>query len=72
MSEKIYVWSAREKTFDDGGIVLNVSINKAKFDELADVKGYVKLKITRRKQEDDFGNTHSVEWDSYWADKSPF
>lgn len=55
--------SAREIHFDNGGSVINLSLNK---EELMKLPGeYVKLTIAPRRQEDDYGNTHYVKENDY-------
>ena len=52
----------KEKTFDNGGSVLNVSINVKKFNEEItchiNEKGWLNFSIAQRKEEGKHGNTH--------------
>lgn len=70
MSEKQYVNGIfiKEKTFSDGGSLINVSISKAALKEFAenlDEKGYAKITIAKRKEADKYGNTHYSYYNSY-------
>jgi len=70
MPEKQYVNGIfiKEKTFPDGGSLLNISISKAAIKEFAenlDEKGYAKITIAKRKEADKYGNTHYGYYNSY-------
>ncbi len=76
MIEKIYVGSAKEKTFSDGGSVIEVSLT---LDGMADhFKAYgftansgkkiIKLKISKRRSVGQYGETHTVEVDTWKPD----
>ena len=76
MSEKIYVGSAKEKTFNDGGSVIEVSLT---LDGMADYfkaygftansgKKIIKLKISKRRSVGQYGETHTVEVDTWKPD----
>lgn len=57
----------KEKTFNDGGSLLNVSISETALNEmLSNVKkGYVNIVIAKRKQADDYDNTHYAYYNEY-------
>ena len=61
--------SAREITFSNGGSILNLSILKSDLDRIeTDAKGYMRLCVAARRQEDDYGNTHYIYVDPYKPD----
>ena len=73
-NRKIFVGSAKKKEFQKGGSILNASIclddlinHSEEFQTISTGNGkkYIKLKITSRKEPDNFGNTHSVEIDTW-------
>lgn len=62
------VW-AREKTFNDGGSIIKLSISSAKFLESIknikpDEKGFIKLVISKKKTPDDT-SSHSIYIDDW-------
>lgn len=72
--EKIYCGSAKEVTFNDGGSVINVSLEMDKLEEYfkefgftstTSGKRFLKLKIGRRRETGRFGETHTVEVDTW-------
>lgn len=70
MSEKVFLkCSAKEKTFDNGGSVINLGI---KVEDLAafvkqhkNERGYVNLVIQKRREVGQYGDTHSVCLDTF-------
>lgn len=76
MSEKTYVNGIflKEKTFNNGGSILNASINYVKFmEELqkhVNDKGYVNIQFCKRKSTDDKGNTHYAVLNTYTPNNS--
>jgi hypothetical protein len=62
MKKYINSITIREKTFDNGGSALNVSINIEKFNkeatEFITEKGYITLNIARRKEKGKYDETH--------------
>ena len=74
---KIFVGSGKKIEFGNGGSIINASIciddllEAAKsYGKKSDGNGktYIKLKIGSRKETDKFGNTHSVEIDTWTPD----
>lgn len=71
MSDKTFIngFYIKEKLFNDGGSVLNVSINVSKFiDDLKkhEEKGYVNLVISKnRNGATDKGNTHNISLSTF-------
>lgn len=71
MSEsKIFLrCSAKEKTFDNGGSVINVGIKvsdlQAFAKQHANERGYLNLVIQQRREPGQYGDTHSVCLDTY-------
>jgi len=57
--------SARLKTFDNGWEVMNVSLNLEDLQRLPQVKWYVKICIAKKKEKDQYGNTHMIYEDTY-------
>lgn len=57
--------SAKEIKFDNGGTVINISLNVEQINALKSDNGYVKLTIAHRRGEDQYGNTHSVYENTY-------
>jgi len=75
-SEKIYCGSAKEKTFNDGGSILEVSLTLDGMSDLFKLYGFttnggkkiIKLKIGRRREAGKYGETHTVEVDTWKPD----
>jgi hypothetical protein len=61
--------SAREKIFDNGGRILNVSLNVDDITAYANDKGYAPLVVAERAEADDYGNTHYIYIDDYSIQK---
>ena len=78
MSEHIYVGSGKEKIFGDGGSVINVSLEMDKIRQFwgqygftADSgKQYLKIKISKKREPDQYGKTHTVEIDTWKPNSS--
>ncbi len=70
---KIYCGSAKEKTFNDGGSILNVSLNLDDIENAFGEYGFttqagkriIKVKIGKRRSEGAYGETHTVEVDTW-------
>ena len=70
---KIYCGSAKEKTFSDGGSILNVSLNLDDIENAFGEYGFttqagkriIKVKIGKRRSEGAYGETHTVEVDTW-------
>jgi len=73
MAEKIYVGSGWEKTFSNGGSVINISIKQSKIAGLVpNDYGDVKLVVAKRKEPDPKSNaTHYVAVDTYRQSSGP-
>lgn len=73
MGEKIYCGSGREK-FDGNLVSININLTKIPKEWIKkDDKGqfFVRLNVWRRKNGvDEYGNSHSVEVDTFVPDKS--
>jgi len=67
MSEKTYVkGNAKEHVFQDGGSVLNISIDASDIDKSKLVKGkYLNISISRRKEVGQYGDTHNMIYNEY-------
>lgn len=57
--------SAREKVFDNGGIVINVSLNINDLTAYANDKGYVPIVLAQRTELDAYDNSHYMYIDEY-------
>jgi|TARA_Y100001973_G_C5023956_1_gene244595 hypothetical protein len=67
MSEKIYCGSGKEK-FDGDLISVNICLSDIPKEEIQTGKNgkkYVRINVSKRKQEDNYGNTHSVSIDTW-------
>ena len=69
-AEKIFLkCSAKQKTFSNGGSVINVGVKAedliAFAKQHANAKGYVNLVIQERREAGKYGDTHSVALDTY-------
>ena len=73
MSDKIYIGTAKEKTFSDGGSIINIMLSldgmKGHFDNYGFTtdqgKKKIKLVLSQRKEPDQYGNTHYVTVDTW-------
>lgn len=73
MAEKIFLkCSAREKTFANGGSLLNIGVKVADLLEFAQrhatPSGYLNLCVQARREAGKFGDTHTVTLDT-WTPK---
>jgi len=71
MADKIYLASIKERLFPDGGSCLNVSFGPKDFEILQanrNEKGWVNLKITKRREQSEYGQTHSMVIDDWRPD----
>lgn len=63
--------SVKRYVFNNGGEVLNVDLLKSEIEALpANEAGYIKLKLSQRREVDKFGNTHSIELNTFVPDKT--
>lgn len=62
--EKQYVGKGREKTFSNGGSLINIGIDSAKLPP-PNEKGWFRLVVAPLKQTDQWGNTHTVYVDDW-------
>ena len=65
--KKNYVWNWKE-IINQYGSMLNVSLNVEKLKEIANEKWYAKVTITKNREPDQYGNTHSVT-ENTWKPK---
>lgn len=69
--KKIYVGSGKEINFQDGGKILKTTYSRENLDVLynnLNDKGYVSTVTSKRRENDKFGNTHSVTLDTWKPD----
>lgn len=52
--------SARKRTFDNGGNVINLDLLVSEVAAIANEKGYAKLTLSELREPDMYGNTHSI------------
>ena len=60
--DKCYI---REKTFEDGGTVLNCAFGIDELNKLADSNGWVNITINKRRSPSDNGKTHYAKHDDF-------
>lgn len=68
MSGKVYVGTAKVVKFENGSEIVNAYISKTGLEVIAthtNENGGVALGIARRRNKDDFGNTHAVYINDY-------
>ena len=68
MTEKIYVGGAKEKAWEDGNSSYNISFSDADIKLLIEnqnEKGYVNLKMNKRREPSQYGQTHSIVIDDW-------
>lgn len=74
MSDKIYCGSGKEKVFDGGGSLINVSVCVSDIpkEKIFSYKGksYVKLIVAKKREVDQYGKTHYVAIDEFEPKKS--
>lgn len=64
---KIYIGFAKQIEFSNGGNVIKITLNENDLKKLQEnlVDGKVRLQQTKRKEADKWGNTHSLEIDTW-------
>lgn len=67
MEKKNYVGSGKAIS-NQYWEMLNISVNVAELQKFANEKWYAKLTITKRKEADQWGNTHSVVENTWKSD----
>ena len=73
MSEKIYCGSGKEKQFENGGSQITVTLNMDELEKYFSDYGFVtntgkktiKVKIGKRREAGQYGETHTVEIDTF-------
>jgi hypothetical protein len=72
MADKKYLkGSAKERVFGDGNSLLNISVNVDELASLPNVKGYVNITVSKRREVDKYGNTHSLMLNEYKPSDAP-
>ena len=77
MSDKIYIGNGKEKTFDNGGSVINCMITMDGLSQIFKDHGFttqngvkkLKLIIGKRREIDQYGNSHYVQIDTWKPDQ---
>ena len=72
MGEKIFLkCSAKEKTFSNGGTILNLGIKAEDMQQFLQAhtneRGYLNLTVQSRREVGKFGDTHTVSLDTWVA-----
>jgi hypothetical protein len=69
---KIYVGFAKQIDFANGGNIIKISLNESDIAKLQDnlTDGKIRLALMKRKEADKWGNTHSLEIDT-WKPTTP-
>lgn len=73
MADRIYVGNGKEKTFPDGGTIVTITVDIDAIMTACRDYGFttdagkrkIKLKVGRRRDVDQYGNTHNVEVDTW-------
>ena len=73
MADHIYVGSGKEKTFQDGGSIITITVDIDSLNREFPNYGFtteqgkrkIKIKIGRRREIDQYGNSHLVEIDTW-------
>lgn len=71
--DKIYVGTAKEKTFNDGGSIIKIMLSLDGMKDHFDNYGFtteqgkkkIKLLVSQRREPDQYGNTHYVTIDTW-------
>ena len=74
MSEKIYIGGAKEKVWEDGNSSYSISFGEKDLALLIankNEKGYVNLKMTKRREPSQYGQTHSIVVDDWKPSGQP-
>lgn len=58
--QKTYVGNGKEKTFDNGGSLINFGLKLSDLQAHVNEKGYVNLVIGKKKEVDKYDNTHAI------------
>lgn len=70
-SKKYIRGSAKEVTFDGSSSIINLDLNVEDLQTLpVSPSGYIKITVAKRRETDQYGNTHSVYENTFKADKS--
>ena len=65
-TDKKFVGSGKEKVFDNGGSVINISIKKEDLEGCKlSAKGYYFLTVATKREPDQYGNTHMIYENAY-------
>ena len=68
MTDKIYIGGAKEKVWEDGNSSFSISFGENDLALLLankNEKGYVNLKMTKRREPSQYGQTHSIVVDDW-------
>ena len=66
MADKTYInGGIKEIEFNDGGSLMNARFDVKQLSQYMDEKGYVKIKIKKRREVGQYGDTHYAELDTW-------
>lgn len=73
MADKIYVGNGKERTFDNGGSVITITVDVDALINACKDYGFtteagkrkIRLKVAQRREIDQYGNSHLVEVDTW-------
>ena len=80
MENKIYCGSGKEKTFQDGGSSISITLDIETLQRFFKEHGFttqqgkkkMKMNVSKRIETDQYGNTHSVSIDTWKPDPTQF
>jgi len=78
MAEHIYIGSGKEKTFQNGGSVISISLEIDELERIYEAYGfktksgkrYVRLTVGKRREVGKYGETHTLEVDTWKPDQN--
>ena len=78
MAEHIYIGSGKEKTFQNGGSVISLSLEIDELERIYEAYGfktksgkrYVRLTVGKRREVGKYGETHTLEVDTWKPDQN--
>lgn len=65
MSEKKYIWGSAKAVPTQYGEMMNLSLKLSDMQSIVNDKGYVNMTVIKKKETDQYGNTHYVVENNY-------
>lgn len=65
MPEKKYIWGSAKAVTTQYGEMMNLSLKLSDMQAIVNGKGYVSMTVMKKKETDQYGNTHYVVENSY-------